>query len=61
MEIQSSFGEAASRPAIETRLLPALTHGLPPIRPLGFPIYVARRPAAPFARSYPRHFTLLCR
>ena len=26
-------------------------------RPLGLPIYVARVPAAPFARSYPRHFT----
>ena len=25
-----------------------------PLRPLGFPIYVARRPAAPFARCYPR-------
>jgi hypothetical protein len=42
---------------IETCSLPALTHVLPPIRPVGFPIYVARRPAAPFARSYPRHFT----
>ena len=30
--------------------VPALTHVLPPIRPLGFPIYVARRPAAPFTR-----------
>ena len=26
------------------------------IRPLGFPIYVARVPAAPFTRSRPRHF-----
>jgi hypothetical protein len=33
--------------SIETRSLPTLTHVLPPIRPLGFPIYVARRPAAP--------------
>jgi hypothetical protein len=41
--------------------LPALTHVLPPIRPLGFPIYVARGPAAPFARSYPRRFTLITR
>jgi len=30
--------------------VPALTHVLPPIRPVGFPIYVARRPAAPFTR-----------
>ena len=28
-----------------------------PLRPLGLPIYVARVPAAPFSRSYPRHFT----
>ena len=28
-----------------------------PFRPLGFPIYVACRPAAPFARRYPRSFT----
>src|SRR2546430_11092662 len=28
-----------------------------PFRPVGFPIYVARCPAAPFTRSYPRHFT----
>ena len=28
-----------------------------PFRPVGFPIYVARYPAAPFTRSYPRHFT----
>jgi len=27
-----------------------------PFRPLGFPIYVARVPAAPFTRSYARHF-----
>src|SRR5882724_1725905 len=27
------------------------------IRPLGLPIYVARVPAAPFTRSYPRRFT----
>jgi hypothetical protein len=27
------------------------------IRPVGFPIYVARVPAAPFARCYPRSFT----
>jgi hypothetical protein len=26
-------------------------------RPLGLPIHVARVPTAPFARSYPRHFT----
>jgi hypothetical protein len=26
-------------------------------RPLGLPIYVARRPAAPFTRRYPRDFT----
>jgi hypothetical protein len=26
-------------------------------RPFGFPIYVARRPAAPFTRCYPRSFT----
>ena len=32
-----------------------------PFRPLGFPIYVVRCPAAPFARSYPRHFTLITR
>src|SRR5215510_8983700 len=33
-----------------------------PFRPLGFPIYVARRPAAPFTRSYPsRLFTLITR
>src|SRR5436853_7399430 len=25
-------------------------------RPFGLPIYVARVPAAPFTRSYPRHF-----
>jgi len=25
------------------------------------PIYVARRPAAPFARRYPRDFTLITR
>ena len=25
------------------------------------PIYVARVPAAPFTRSYPRHFTLITR
>src|SRR5206468_5994602 len=31
------------------------------IRPLGLPIYVARRPAAPFARCYPRSFTLITR
>src|ERR1700756_3972119 len=43
--------------AIETRSAPALTHVLPPIRPLGFPIHVARRPPAPFARCYPRSFT----
>jgi hypothetical protein len=30
-------------------------------RPLGLPIYVARVPTAPFARSYPRHFTLSTR
>jgi hypothetical protein len=30
--------------------VPALTHVLPPIRPVCFPIYVARRPAAPFTR-----------
>jgi hypothetical protein len=42
--------EKLQRTWIETRSLPALTHVLPPIRPLGFPIYVARRPAAPFAR-----------
>jgi len=28
-----------------------------PFRPLGLPIYVARGPAAPFARRYPRGFT----
>jgi hypothetical protein len=32
-----------------------------PFRPFGFPIYVARDPAAPFTRSYPRHFTLITR
>jgi hypothetical protein len=31
------------------------------IRPLGLPIYVAGRPAAPFTRSCPRHFTLITR
>ena len=31
------------------------------IRPLGFPIYVARRPAVPFARCFPRSFTLITR
>ncbi len=34
----------------ENSCVPALTHVLPPIRPVGFPIYVARRPAAPFTR-----------
>src|SRR5882757_5361089 len=29
--------------SIETRSAPALTHVLPSIRPVGFPIYVARR------------------
>jgi hypothetical protein len=28
-----------------------------PFRPFGLPIYVARVPAAPFTRSYPRRFT----
>jgi hypothetical protein len=42
---------------IETCSLPALTHVLPPISTCGLPIYVARVPAAPFTRSYPRHFT----
>ena len=42
---------------IETRSAPALTHARPHIRPSGFPIYVARRPAAPFTRCYPRSFT----
>jgi hypothetical protein len=28
-----------------------------PLRPLGLPIYVARVPAAPFARCFPRSFT----
>jgi hypothetical protein len=27
-----------------------------PFRPFGLPIYVARRPAAPFARCYPHSF-----
>jgi hypothetical protein len=31
--------------SIETRSLSTLIHVLPPIRPLGFPIYVARVPA----------------
>ena len=31
------------------------------IRALGLPIYLARVPVAPFARSYPRHFTLITR
>jgi hypothetical protein len=35
--------------SIETRSLPSLTHVLPRIRPVGFPIYVVRVPAAPFA------------
>ena len=38
----------------ETRSLPTLTHRLPPIRPLGFPICVTRCPPAPFTRCYPR-------
>jgi hypothetical protein len=61
-----------SRP-FETRSLPsslAATHrgfafyvAFPKsfIRRLGLPIYVARGPAAPFARRYPRDFTLITR
>src|SRR5436309_15821636 len=45
----------------ETRSLSTLTHVLPPIRPVGFPIYVPRRPAAPFTRCYPRRFMLITR
>ena len=68
-----SLAALPSTRAIETRSLPgslAATHrgfafyvAFPKssIRPLGSPIYVARRPAAPFARSYPRHFTLITR
>ena len=55
--------------AFETRLLPrsltAAIEVLPSmsllpkssIRPVGLPIHVARVPAAPFARRYPRDFT----
>ena len=43
--------------SIETRSLPTLTHVRPPISTFGLPIYVARVPAAPFTRSYPRRFT----
>src|SRR5438552_18152271 len=42
---------------IETYSLPTLTHVLPPIRPLGLPICLARVPAARFARGYPGRFT----
>jgi len=57
-----------SRP-FETRSLPsslAATHrgfaffvafSKSSIRPAGFPIYVVHRPAAPFARCFPRNFT----
>ena len=51
-------------PTLETRSLPALTHVLPPIRPVGFPIYVAdpissieTRLLPTLTRSYPRRFT----
>jgi hypothetical protein len=47
----------ASLVAIETRSLPTLTHVLPPVSAFGSPIYVARVPAAPFTRVYPRRFT----
>jgi hypothetical protein len=47
-----------SRPRGSIRSLPTLTHGLPPIFDLSvLPIYVARVPAAPFARCFPRSFT----
>jgi hypothetical protein len=48
---------ATRNQAIETRSAPALTHVLPRIRSAGFPIYVTRRPTAPFARCFPRSFT----
>jgi hypothetical protein len=32
-----------------------------PFRPLRLPIYVARVPAAPFTRCYPRSLTLIAR
>ena len=41
----------------ETRSAPALTHVLPRIRPVGFPIYVAPPAAAPFTRYYPSGLT----
>ncbi len=41
--------------AIETRSAPALTHVLPPIRPVGFPIYFARRPGGSIHRCLPTH------
>src|SRR4030095_7629423 len=47
--------------ALKLARCPALTHVLPPFRPVGLPIYVARVPAAPFARCYPFPFTLITR
>ncbi len=34
-----------------------MTHVLPPIRPVGFPIYVARRPGGSIHSLLPRSFT----
>jgi hypothetical protein len=43
--VESGKEESRKRAGtFETRSAPALTHVLPPIRPFGFPIYVARRP-----------------
>ena len=52
--------ETRSRPALSRRYRRGFAFYVAfpknSIRPLGLPIYVARVPAAPFARSYPRHF-----
>src|SRR5215470_12501769 len=53
--------DACSFVLIETRSAPALSRVLPLISTFGFPIYVARRPAAPFARCYPCSFTFYLR
>ncbi len=47
--------------SIETRSAPALTHVLPPIRPVGFPIYVARRPGGSIHSLLPSQLYLLSR
>ena len=51
-----------SRPSV----CPSISHGLIRLQPKsltlsGLPIHVARVPAAPFTRSYPRRFTLITR